>query len=495
MTTANREVLAKCVALWERGELDQSMDLLRREMTEHPDDPACIGMAAHIYEKAGNIPVAYNLFRLAKDLAPQEASNFLNYGRCAEDLWKSSDAERAYNRAISITNRDSTKVMCLGNLAAMHIDHGRYEKAEEYVRRALKLDPTSKTVVSNLGFCQLANGNWKEGWANYHKNIGTDWRKLVQFAGEPEWDGSPGLAVALYGEQGLGDEICFASMIEDASRVCRKVIVECDHRLTNLYKRSFPFATIYGTRHAKHGHAKWAKDDWSLDASLAIGQCAELFRTDPKDCPQQPYLFADPDRVAMWKALWAQKGKPAIGIAWSGGIPKTGEKFRYAGLDAFESLLELDAHFVSLQYNGDEKHPKVHEYPYATRTADYDDTAALVASLDLVVSVPTAVVHLAGALGTKVIAMHAQYDCWKYSCGLPFHPAEHVRWQGDWKKTVEVATMKVKMLFDVEHATLLRQEVQDVTDDVGNIRKAVVDIYDEDGKEVPHFVRWHSEAA
>jgi tetratricopeptide (TPR) repeat protein len=452
MTSANKEVMAKCVSLWERGELDQAMDLLKKEMTEHPDDPVCIGMAAHIFEKAGNTPVAYNLFKMAKDLQPQEGANWLNFGRCAEDLWKPTDAERAYNRAISITNRTSTKVMCYGNLAAMHIDHGRYTKAREYLEKALRLDPTSRTALANLGFCQLAEGNWAEGWKNYHNNIGTDWRKRVQYANEPEWDGTPGQAVVLAGEQGLGDEICFASVIEDAARVCRKLIVECDHRLTNLYKRSFPMATIYGTRHAKKGQAQWSKEDWSIDASLLIGQAAEYFRTDPKDCPQEPYLFADADRVAMWKALWKSKGKPAIGIAWSGGIPKTGEKFRHAGLEAFASLFEIDAHFVSLQYKGNDKHPKVHEYPYATRTADYDDTAALVASLDLVVSVPTAVVHLAGALGTKVIAMHGPWDCWKYSCGLPYHPAEHVKWQGDWKKTVDAAADKVRAMFPMQEA-------------------------------------------
>jgi tetratricopeptide (TPR) repeat protein len=446
MTSANRETVAKCVALWEQGELDQAMDLLKREMLEHPDYPVCIGVAAHIYEKAGNIPVAYNLFKLAKDLNPNEGSNWLNFGRCAEDLWKSAEAERAYNRAISVTNRKSTKVMCYGNLAAMHIDHGRFDKAREYIDKAMRLDPTSRTVVSNLGFCQLADGNWAEGWKNYHQNIGTDWRKRVTYGDEPEWDGTPGQAVVLYGEQGIGDEICFASMIDDATRVCRKVIIDCDQRLETLYKRSFPQAVIYGTRHKKK--LAWKAEDRAIDASLPIGQAAEFFRTDPSACPQTPYLVADPDRVAMWKALWKSKGKPAIGIAWSGGIPKTGEKQRFAALEHWASLLELDAHFVSLQYKGDEKHPKVHEYQYATRTADYDDTAALVASLDLVVSVPTAVVHLAGALGTKVIAMHGPMDCWKYKCGIPFHPAEHIQWQGDWTKTIAAATEKVKQCLE-----------------------------------------------
>jgi tetratricopeptide (TPR) repeat protein len=438
----SREVLVKCSELWESGELDKAMTMLIAEWRQHPEDPKLIAMAAHIFEKAGNTPLAYTLFKVAKDSAPGEASNWLNFGRNAEDLWRETEAERSYNRAISITNRDSTKVMCLGNLAALHIDHGRFEKAHEYIQKALRIDPTSRTVVSNLGFVQLARGNWAEGWKNYHQNIGTDWRKKIVYGNEPEWDGTPGQAVTFYGEQGIGDEICFASVLEDAAKTCRKVVVECDPRLEKLYKRSFPQVTVYGTRNQKH--LAWAKEDRDMDASFPIGQLGEFFRTDVKDCPQEPYLFADPDRVAMWKALWKSKGKPAIGIAWSGGIPKTGEKFRRADLDQWGELLGIDAHFVSLQYKGAEKHPKVHEYPYATRTADYDDTAALVASLDLVVSVPTAVVHLAGALGTKVIAMHAPMDCWKYACGIPFHPAEHVLWQGDWAKTIGAAAQRAK---------------------------------------------------
>jgi Tfp pilus assembly protein PilF len=459
MTSANAETLTQCVALWDKGELDQAMDLLKKEMLEHPDDPRAIGIAAHIYEKAGNTPVAYNLFKLVKDMAPTEGSNWLNFGRCAEDLWKRADAERAYARALSITNRETTRVMCYGNLAAMCIDHGEFEKARRHIEKALKLDPQSKTALSNLGFCQLAAGEWEEGWKNYRNTLGTDWRKKVQYSGEPEWDGTPGQAVVLYAEQGIGDEVCFASMIEDAARVCRKVIVECDKRLETLYRRSFPQVTVYGTRNKKH--LKWAKEDQAIDASFPIGQLAEFFRKSPADCPQQPYLTADAERVEMWRSLWAKKGKPAIGIAWSGGIPKTGEKFRHAGLEQWESLLALDAHFVSLQYKGDEQHPKVHEYPYATRTADYDDTAALVASLDLVVAVPTAAVHLAGALGTKVIAMHGPMDCWKYHAGIPFHPAEHVMWAGDWRRTIEAATQRVMMLLKpTPHTHLALQDGQ-----------------------------------
>lgn len=434
---ANQEALQRIMLEWERNELDKAMDMLRKEMQRAPDDPRCVSMAGHIYEKAGNTPVAYNLFKHATSLQPTEASHWLNFGRCAQDLWRTDEATRAYTRALSQTNRESTRVMLYGNLASMNIDIGKYGEAEKWASKALALDPSSKGAQSNIGFCQLANGNWKEGWANYGNNIGTDARKLVNYGSEPQWDGTPDQAVVIYGEQGLGDEICFASMVDDMIGMCRKVILDCDHRLTNLFKRSFPMATVYGTRHTKK--LNWDKADQDIDASIPAGQVGQFLRTDIKHCPQTTYLVPDPERVAMWKALWATKGKPIIGIAWTGGIHRTGADFRHADLSDWAELLKIDAHFVSLQYKGDETHPQVHEYHYATRTNDYDDTAALVASLDMVIAVPTAVVHLAGAVGTKVIALHGPMNCWKYEAGLPFHTADHIEWAGSWKATISNA--------------------------------------------------------
>src|SRR5690606_16972217 len=87
------------------------------------------------------------------------------------------------------------------------------------------------------------------------------------------------------------------------------------------------------------------------------------------------------------------------------------------------------------------------EYPYATLTPDYDDTAALVASLDCVVSVPTAVWHLAGGLGVPVVAMKAQVGCWKTQAGIPFHPVmKFVEWQGSWRDSITASIEPVEEL-------------------------------------------------
>jgi hypothetical protein len=130
---------------------------------------------------------------------------------------------------------------------------------------------------------------------------------------------------------------------------------------------------------------------------------------------KQPFLTADPQRRLMYGALLEALGPEAkVGIAWSGGAWHTHSEQRTAPLDALLPILKQDAHFVSLEYKdradqvaefADRKGITIHEFPGITCSSDYEDQAALVAELDMVISVPTAIVHLAGALGVPTLCM------------------------------------------------------------------------------------------
>jgi tetratricopeptide (TPR) repeat protein len=412
---------------------NEAWALVEPYLLDDPADIHALDIAAYTFEMAGNAVVAKALYQQITNVAPTASQSWLNYGRATEDLWLTDEAERCYKKGLSLTKDANSKSMLYGNLAALCIDNGRFEEAHGYALKCLEEKPESKIGKSNLGFCQLALGNFKEGWANYHHNIGTHWRQIVKYKDEPEWDGTMGQTVVLYGEQGIGDEIAFASMVPDVLAVSRKVILDVDKRLAPLFRRSFPGAKVYGTRAAEPGSKPWDKEDRDFDASFPMGQCGEFFRTSRDQFPSGPYLKPCPVRSAQWKALFKDQGKPVIGIAWSGGIPKTGSKFRRASLeDWLPVFAAIDAHWVCLQYKDaseeiaafKKKYPHVDiaQYPWATLTKDYDDTAALVSALDCVISVPTAVVHLAAALGTKTMAMHAERKCWKFHAGLPFHP-------------------------------------------------------------------------
>ncbi len=209
----------------------------------------------------------------------------------------------------------------------------------------------------------------------------------------------------------------YASCIPDVA-ADNSVILECEGRLKNLFQRSFPNVAVHGTRRAA---ASWLADV-SVDARCAIGGLPKACRSVEADFPGSPYLVADPERRIQWRALLGSFGKrPKIGVCWSGGSKHNQPKARRVGLESFRSLIDgLDATFVSLQY----KDPSaeiassglpVHHWKRACETDDYDDTAALVAELDLVVGVHTSVHHLAGALGIPGIILVPEKTLWLYA--------------------------------------------------------------------------------
>jgi hypothetical protein len=407
----------------------KDLELARKWSVEGEVDKAY--MMADRYLKASDKPViAYHLAKRASELSPNDPAVWVNMGMACQDLWRSKEAERAYKRGIRLEPDDERRSMLMVNLCALYIDTGRFAEAEPYAQESLKLYPEHRKSLANLGFCQLAQRNWKEGWKNYRQCIGHDWRPKTQYDKEPEWDGSKVDDLILYAEQGLGDVISFASMVPFAQSKCDKLVLDVDARLKGLLQRSFPDVKVYGTR--EQAQLNWDMEDRIPDASLPMGQVAEYCRLKDSDFPGTPYLTPDPDRSFMWKQLFKKKKKPVIGLAWRGGIPKTGARYRQWDLEQLLPILQsVDAHWVSLQYKSSAKeieasakeieafrrdHPEIDlvEYPHATLTNDYDDTAALVSALDQIVCMQTAVTHLAGGLGIKCwthIPMNSQ---WRY---------------------------------------------------------------------------------
>jgi hypothetical protein len=305
----------------------------------------------------------------------------------------------------------------------MLVQKGDWARALPVARKAIAYRPDKAKAKGNLGLALLAVGQWKEGWPLYDAIIGFDQsRKKMNYADEPVWDGSKGKSVVIYEEQGIGDVISFASMVPDALKDCKSVVLDVSPKLEGLFKRSFPEATVYGS-------ITGLGDDWrgehQIDASVSIGGLGKLYRPSPESCPGTPYLKADPERALMWKALFKSENKPVIGVAWSGGLEHTGAKNRVWGLEELLPVFKsIDAVWVCLQYKDASreiaafriKHPGIdlRQYPYATLTNDYDDTAALVESLDLVIGMQTAVNHLAGALGKECWCFVNKHGQWRY---------------------------------------------------------------------------------
>jgi len=393
------------------------------DLEKDPNDTAALILASFLCEKEGKTGLGYAVAQRTVAIDPGMAAGWTNLGRMADGLWRMDEAKAAYRKAMTRNDSEKGKALVLVNMSAAYVQEGQYADGRKYAEQALTLDKSNFKAKHNLGMCQLAAGDYAHGWDNYAASVGnTTNRPQWKYADELNWSGEPGKKVVIYGEQGIGDEISAASMFPDAIERAGHVVLECDARLENLYRRSFPAASVYGTRNKLD--VAWKVEDQSPDYSISSFQLGAIFRRDVSEFPGTPYLKADPDRMAMWKGLWASKGKPVIGIAWTGGTKQTaGHARKWTLEDLLPLFKSREAHWVSLQYTDcsaeveafAQKHGvDIKTYNFATLSKDYDDTAALVATLDAVVTMQQTALHIAGALGIRTLVGLPYMTQWRY---------------------------------------------------------------------------------
>lgn len=405
-------------------EPDLAYGLVQQALRDDADDARGLYLLGVIHARAERFTEALCIYERCTRLAPRRAEAWNALGQALDELHRPREAREAFKRALEI----GKSALYLANVASTYAHEGNHAEAMRWARKAIALDPECRSARMTLGFAHLALGQYAEGWDLYESCLGGAFRKIEQIGSEPHWSGEPVRNLFVYGEQGLGDEIVYAQMLNDIPHSVR-VTLECDQRLEGLFRRSFPAVEVHGTRRCPRD---WAEGR-EFEAGTAIGSLTRLYRRDAASFKTAPYLAADPERRLQWRALfdsWCVDSRlPVIGICWSGGRHKTGAHTRDVGLEAFRSLIDrVPAHWVCLQYKdaADEIAATglpVRQYARATLTNDYDDTAALVAELDHVIGPPTAVHHLAGALGVSSTLLVPSQPMWNVAHGdrLPWN--------------------------------------------------------------------------
>jgi tetratricopeptide (TPR) repeat protein len=412
--------VGRCAALIDAGEIDKAWEIAEAVLMQNPNDAQALCVASDIMKKGKKLPIAYSLAKRASELRPERCEPWNSLGHAAQLLWRLDEAETSYKKAMARAARDDQRALYNNNLGSTYLDAGRFADAEAPLRKALEFKEDTN-ARHNLGLSLLAQRKWTEGWQAYSASIGTHRRLNTKYKSPPEptWDGSKDKRIVIFGEQGLGDEICAASLVPDAIRDSKKVILDCDHRLAPLFKRSFPQASVYGTRWAKPENGiRWDEADREFDASISAFEVAKFYRNSDEAFPGTKYLTPCPIRTGMWFNTFQKMRRPVIGIAWTGGTWTNGSFHRNLPLEDWKPIFQaVDAHWVSLQYKDAAKEIQgslVHQYNFATLTKDYDDCAALVASCDLVLGVQTSVHHLAGALGVPSWNLIPKISQWRY---------------------------------------------------------------------------------
>lgn len=351
---------------------------------------------------------------------------------------KTEKARYWFERAKDIMGEANADIE--NNLATLYINEGKPERALPHLQEAIRIQPDHPQARWNRSLAYLETGDYANGFDEYHwgkrASVRLD-RKFNNTREIPHWDGTKGQRIVVYGEQGIGDEILFASVIPDLIRDSAEVVFECHKKLHRLFCASFPDIPIYGTREDEQIQWPFTSDGkprYVFDAKIALGDLPKFYRRKLDDFPGTPYIKCSTEAELRWaQKLNAQftDDKPVIGINWIGGMKKTRVEVRSLTLEQLLPVLKQDAHFVSLQYTDcaneifefEQKYGiKIHHWPEATQGENYDECAGIVANLDLVITNCSSVVHLAGSMGVPTWVLTPSRPAWRYRLDLDYMP-------------------------------------------------------------------------
>lgn len=392
----------------DEGKHAEALSLWDQVSLEHTDHPMVhFGMATAL-ANLGHDGVAHQILLRALTCNPTEPPLWLQMAAILRRQQDNDAARYCYNEILKVELADEQMLHTFTGLAGTYVNMGEPEKVISWAERALEIDPGFAHARNALALGLLEAGRWREGWESYKLRFALPTYHVRDFGSVPEWDGKSHVGtLSIHAEQGLGDEILFASCIPDVLPFADRVIGECQGRLIELFRRSFPSITWYPT------HEDLIEAEGRIDAWYRMGDLPGLFRPQPSACPGVPYLKADPAKVAGYRARLSALGPgPHIGLAWKGGTAATHDKVRNCDRDLWRDLIgKLPGTPISVQYGEGDKLGLTH---WSAAIADLDEYAALISALDCVISVCQTAVHFAGALGTRCLVATPSKPAWRY---------------------------------------------------------------------------------
>ena len=390
---------------------------------ERPDEAEIsLKQALKLNPNFANAHYALGMVLKEKDLFKEASQCFLRGLELKPDLLSAyqdlCSIYRTWGRLEDALVYSNQALALSPNTYSIHTNQGlileemsRLDEALAEYDRAISLSPEKTGARGNKAYLHLRRGILDLGWEAYELRLarGEAQHSFDRFP-YPIWDGLPleGKRILVYAEQGLGDEILFASCFQDVIDQADHCVIECALRLASLFSRSFPTATIQGADRFQIG---WLTSMPKIDLQIAAGSLPRLLRPNLESFPKSPsYLVADPKRIDYWHSRLAILGPGLkIGICWRSSLIK-GERNRYySSLNQWGGILRVSGvHFINIQY--DECSEELQEaqdrfdvnitvYPELDLRNDIDESAALIASLDLVISAGTATCEISAALG------------------------------------------------------------------------------------------------
>lgn len=391
----------------------------------------------------GRLDEAVTHLRRAIEIDPQRVSAHKNLGNALQFLGDLEGAVECGYQALAIRPADVNALINLGNALQKLC---RHHEAIQCYEIALELDPNNEIVINNRSYSMLSIGRLADGWADY------DYRPSLlkmRHATLAHWAGEDltGKSIVLWREQGLGDELMFASMYGEVIERAARCVIECHPKLLPLFARTFPRAQVVLKTTPPHPAALDA-----MDYQCAAGSLARWLRPSLQSFPEREgYLTPNPERVQYWQDRFAEIGPgPKIGFCWRSMKNHGSRMLHYTTLDLWGPIFTIPGmHFVNLQYDKcDEELDAarqqfgipLHAFQEVDLLNDLDEAAALTQALDLVISAGTATSVMAAALGVPTwLIEHSKGWTMLGADYMPWFPTQRNfcrKWNQPWNEVI-----------------------------------------------------------
>ncbi|NTY38208.1 tetratricopeptide repeat protein [Burkholderia diffusa] len=450
------------IAACMRGDYAAGILYLERACARMPDDANLHYNLAVAFEQTGSRERAALSYRNCLRLQPDHAGALWNHGEYLRLNGHFDEAARCFE---ALETAGHLYASMHHRMAVVYAHLQRPADAARHFELAMKEGGDTRLTQWERAHFLLGTKDFAQGWQDYgvRFEIGHLLNVACHPFSMPLWRGEAldGKTVLVHGEQGLGDEIMFASMIPELERRARRVVLACAPSLVTLFQCAFPSAIV---RAHRAGVAPAVIDDLGpIDYQSPIGSLARWLRPSAASFGDgDPYLRANPERVeqfgARLRALAPQSARALkVGLAWGSNpaksVPSAARRASYKSipLPLLEPLARCaDVQFVSLQNAelGEQaaSAPGLDLIDFSHALKDFSDTAALVANLDAVVTVDTSVAHLSAALGKPTYVLLMRHCDWRFG-----HEGDRCIWyrsmtllrqttQGDWRSVVDLAT-------------------------------------------------------
>lgn len=425
MSGTHKTQTVDAAALQRANQLQDAVAAYQTELQRNPNDAYALSNYGGLLCSLGEFRAAQELLTRAVQIKPDMPDAWSNFGNVLFELQDYDGAIKAYKQCLTLQPQHS---LALSNLGVALDCQGRHALATNFHKLAIQVEPNNGQNHTNFALSLLADGQYEEGLKAY------EWRWNSNIIGKhnlegPLWNGEAfvGKTLLVHTEGGFGDMLQFVRFIPFAAERGGKIIVKVRKELLTLLQRSFPDQLFITVDDVAPPH----------DLQCSVGSLPYLLGTTLDTIPlTSAYLVPDPARVALWKArlekdIFFNSAVPTlrIGLVWAGSPHREVryvefvDQRRSMSLQSMAPLAQVpNVLFYSLQVG--EKAVQAKTPPagmklvnYASILHDFDDTAALVSNLDMVIAVDTSVVHLAAGLG-KPVWMLSRYDqCWRWLSG------------------------------------------------------------------------------